>query len=160
MSNVQRTWTINGKQTKLRFPPGRRLLDILRDDLGLTGSKESCGEGACGACTVLVNKEPVVSCILPAGQLVNGTDILTIEGIEKKRIGRVIQQAFLECGAVQCGFCIPGMVVAAYALLIKNPKPSVRAIREALAGNLCRCTGYTKIIQAVKLAATRMPQRK
>ena len=160
MSNVQRTWTINGKQTKLRFPPGRRLLDILRDDLGLTGSKESCGEGECGACTVLVNKEPVVSCILPAGQLVNGTDILTIEGIEKKRIGRVIQQAFLECGAVQCGFCIPGMVVAAYALLIKNPKPSVRAIREALAGNLCLCTGYTKIIQAVKLAATRMPQRK
>ena len=160
MSNVQRTWTINGKQTKLRFPPGRRLLDILRDDLGLTGSKESCGEGECGACTVLVNKEPVVSCILPAGQLVNGTDILTIEGIEKKRIGRVIQQAFLECGAVQCGFCIPGMVVAAYALLIKNPKPSVRAIREALAGNLCHCTGYTKIIQAVKLAATRMPQRK
>ena len=160
MSNVQRTWTINGKQTKLRFPPGRRLLDILRDDLGLTGSKESCGEGECGACTFLVNKEPVVSCILPAGQLVNGTDILTIEGIEKKRIGRVIQQAFLECGAVQCGFCIPGMVVAAYALLIKNPKPSVRAIREALAGNLCRCTGYTKIIQAVKLAATRMPQRK
>ena len=160
MSNVQRTWTINGKQTKLRFPPGRRLLDILRDDLGLTGSKESCGEGECGACTVLVNKEPVVSCILPAGQLVNGTDILTIEGIEKKRIGRVIQQAFLECGAVQCGFCIPGMVVAAYALLSKNPKPSVRAIREALAGNLCRCTGYTKIIQAVKLAATRMPQRK
>jgi len=160
MSNVQRTWTINGKQTKLRFPPGRRLLDILRDDLGLTGSKESCGEGECGACTVLVNKEPVVSCILPAGQLVNGTDILTIEGIEKKRIGRVIQQAFLECGAVQCGFCIPGMVVAACALLIKNPKPSVRAIREALAGNLCRCTGYTKIIQAVKLAATRMPQRK
>ena len=160
MSNVQRTWTINGKQTKLRFPPGRRLLDILRDDLGLTGSKESCGEGECGACTVLVNKEPVVSCILPAGQLVNGTDILTIEGIEKKRIGRVIQQAFLECGAVQCGFCIPGMVVAAYALLIKNPKPSVRAIREALAGNLCRCTGYDKIIQAVKLAATRMPQRK
>ena len=160
MSNAQRTWTINGKQTKLRFPPGRRLLDILRDDLGLTGSKESCGEGECGACTVLVNKEPVVSCILPAGQLVNGTDILTIEGIEKKRIGRVIQQAFLECGAVQCGFCIPGMVVAAYALLIKNPKPSVRAIREALAGNLCRCTGYTKIIQAVKLAATRMPQRK
>ena len=78
----------------------------------------------------------------------------------RKRIGRVIQQAFLECGAVQCGFCIPGMVVAAYALLIKNPKPSVRAIREALAGNLCRCTGYTKIIQAVKLAATRMPQRK
>ena len=144
----------------MRFPPGRRLLDILRDDLGLTGSKESCGEGECGACTVLVNKEPVVSCILPAGQLVNGTDILTIEGIEKKRIGRVIQQAFLECGAVQCGFCIPGMVVAAYALLIKNPKPSVRAIREALAGNLCRCTGYTKIIQAVKLAATRMPQRK
>lgn len=158
MKYVQRIWTINGKQTKLRFPPGRRLLDILRDDLGLTGSKESCGEGECGACTVLINEAPMVSCILPAGQLADGTQILTIEGIEKKHVGRLIQQAFLECGAVQCGFCIPGMVVAAYALLIKNPKPSMRAIREALAGNLCRCTGYAKIIQAVKLAATRLAQ--
>ena len=160
MSNVQRTWTINGKQTKLRFPPGRRLLDILRDDLGLTGSKESCGEGECGACTVIVDGEPVVSCILPVGQLAAGADFLTIEGIEKKRIGRLIQQAFIEVGAVQCGFCIPGMVGSSYALLVRNPKPTVRAIREALAGNLCRCTGYAKIIAAVKLAASRIPAAK
>ena len=160
MSTVKRTWKINGKSVAVRFPAGRRLLDVLREDLGLTGSKESCGEGECGACTVIVDNEPVVSCILPAGQLPDGTAILTIEGIEKKRIGRELQKAYAEAGAVQCGFCIPGMVVSSYALLRKNPKPSVRAIREGLAGNLCRCTGYTKIIAAVKLAASRLPAPK
>ena len=160
MSTVKRTWNVNGKIVAIRFPAGRRLLDVLRDDLGLIGSKESCGEGECGACTVIIDNEPVVSCIVPAGQLPDGTDILTIEGIEKKRAGRLIQQAYLECGAVQCGFCIPGMVVSSYALLCKNPRPSSRAIREGLAGNLCRCTGYTKIIQAVKLAASRLPAPK
>ena len=160
MSTVQRTWKINGKPVRVRAPAGRRLLDLLREDLGLIGSKESCGEGECGACTVIVDDEPVVSCILPVGQLADGTEILTVEGIEKKRIGRLVQQAFIEVGAVQCGFCIPGMVVSAYALLAKNPKPTVRAIREALAGNLCRCTGYAKIIAAVKLAASRFPAAK
>ena len=160
MSTVQRTWKINGKPVRVRAPAGRRLLDLLREDLGLIGSKESCGEGECGACTVIVDDEPVVSCILPVGQLADGTEILTVEGIEKKRIGRLVQQAFIEVGAVQCGFCIPGMVVSAYALLAKNPKPSTRAIREALAGNLCRCTGYAKIIAAVKLAASRIPAAK
>ena len=160
MSTVQRTWKINGKTVRVRAPAGRRLLDLLREDLGLIGSKESCGEGECGACTVIVDDEPVVSCILPVGQLADGTEILTVEGIEKKRIGRLVQQAFIEVGAVQCGFCIPGMVVSAYALLAKNPKPTVRAIREALAGNLCRCTGYAKIIAAVKLAASRIPAAK
>ncbi len=160
MSTVQRTWKINGKPVRVRAPAGRRLLDLLREDLGLIGSKESCGEGECGACTVIVDDEPVVSCILPVGQLADGTEILTVEGIEKKRIGRLVQQAFIEVGAVQCGFCIPGMVVSAYALLAKNPKPTVRAIREALAGNLCRCTGYAKIIAAVKLAASRIPAAK
>ena len=160
MSTVKRTWKINGKSVAVRFPAGRRLLDVLREDLGLIGAKESCGEGECGACTVLVDNEPVVSCILPAGQLPDGADILTIEGIEKKRIGRELQKAYIEAGAVQCGFCIPGMVVSSYALLRKNPKPSVRAIREGLAGNLCRCTGYTKIIAAVKLAASRLPSPK
>ena len=160
MSTVQRTWKINGKPVRVRAPAGRRLLDVLREDLGLIGSKESCGEGECGACTVIVDGEPVVSCILPVGQLADGADILTIEGIEKKRIGRLIQQAFIEVGAVQCGFCIPGMVVSSYALLVRNPKPTVRAIREALAGNLCRCTGYAKIIAAVKLAASRIPAAK
>ena len=160
MSTIQRTWKINGKTVRVRAPAGRRLLDYLREDLGLIGSKESCGEGECGACTVIVDNEPVVSCILPVGQLADGTEILTIEGIEKKPAGRLIQQAYIECGAVQCGFCIPGMVVSSYALLCRNPKPSTGAIREALAGNLCRCTGYTKIIQAVKLAAARLPKRK
>ncbi|NCA81402.1 MAG: (2Fe-2S)-binding protein [Opitutae bacterium] len=160
MSTVKRTWILNGKSVAVRFPPGRRLLDVLREDLGLIGSKESCGEGECGACTVIVDNEPVVSCILPAGQLPDGTEILTIEGIEKKRAGRLLQQAYIEAGAVQCGFCIPGMVVSSYALLSKNPKPSVKAIREGLAGNLCRCTGYTKIIAAVKLAASRLPAPK
>ena len=160
MSTIQRTWKINGKTVRVRAPAGRRLLDYLREDLGLIGSKESCGEGECGACTVIVDNEPVVSCLLPVGQLANGTEILTIEGIEKKPAGRLIQQAYIECGAVQCGFCIPGMVVSSYALLRRNPKPSTGAIREALAGNLCRCTGYTKIVKAVKLAAARLPKRK
>lgn len=160
MSTIQRTWKINGKSVAVRAPAGRRLLDFLREDLGLIGSKEGCGEGECGACTVLIDNEPSVSCIVPVGQLADGTEILTIEGIEKKRAGRLIQQAFVECGAVQCGFCIPGMVVSSYALLMKNPKPSTQAIREGLAGNLCRCTGYTKIIAAVKLAASRIPSKR
>jgi len=160
VSTVQRTWKVNGRTVRVRAPAGRRLLDYLREDLGLIGSKESCGEGECGACTVIVDDEPVVSCILPVGQLADGTEILTVEGIEKKRIGRLVQQAFVEVGAVQCGFCIPGMIVSSYALLAKNPKPSTRAIREALAGNLCRCTGYAKIIAAVKLAAARIPAAK
>jgi aerobic carbon-monoxide dehydrogenase small subunit len=160
MSTVKRTWKVNGQPVSVRVPAGRRLLDVLREDLGLIGSKESCGEGECGACTVMVDNEPMVSCIIPAGQLPDGTDILTIEGIEKKRIGREVQKAYIECGAVQCGFCIPGMVVSSYALLTRNPKPSTKAIREGLAGNLCRCTGYTKIIHAVKLAASRLPAPK
>ncbi len=160
MNIVRRTWKVNGQTVRVRAPAGRRLLDYLREDLGLIGSKESCGEGECGACTVIVDGEPVVSCILPVGQLADGTEILTVEGIEKKRIGRLVQTAFIEVGAVQCGFCIPGMIVSSYALLAKNPKPSTRAIREALAGNLCRCTGYAKIIAAVKLAASRIPAAK
>ncbi len=160
MSIVKRIWKINGKPVAVRAPAGRRLLDFLREDLGLVGSKEGCGEGECGACTVLIDNEPCVSCILPVGQLPDGSEILTIEGIEKKTAGRLIQQAYVECGAVQCGFCIPGMVVSSYALLRKNPRPSTKAIREGLAGNLCRCTGYAKIIAAVKLAASRLPKRK
>ena len=160
MSTIKRTWKVNGKTVRVRAPAGRRLLDCLRDDLGLIGTKESCGEGECGACTVIIDNEPMVSCLVPVGQLADGTEILTIEGIEKKRAGRLIQQAYLECGAVQCGFCIPGMVVSSYALLQKNPRPTARAIREGLAGNLCRCTGYTKIIAAVKLAASRLPAKR
>ncbi len=159
MSQIQRTWKLNGKSITVRAPAGRRLLDLLRENLGLIGSKEGCGEGECGACTVLIDTEPVASCIVPVGQLANGTEILTIEGIEKKRMGRILQKAYIEAGAVQCGFCIPGMIVTSYALLLKNPKPSKKAIREGLSGNLCRCTGYTKIITAVKLAASRLPAK-
>ena len=160
MSIVKRTWTVNGTSVAIRAPAGRRLLDLLREDLGLIGSKESCGEGECGACTVIIDDEPVVSCLVPVGQLPDGTDILTIEGIEKKRAGRLLRQAYVECGAVQCGFSIPGMVVGSYALLRKNPRPSAQAIRAGLAGNLCRCTGYAKIIAAVKLAAARLAGRR
>ena len=153
---VKRTWKINGKRTVLDILPARRLLDVLRDDLGLTGAKEGCGEGECGACTVIVDGDPVVSCLLLAGQVPDGTEILTIEGVSRKRIGRALQQAFIDAGAVQCGFCIPGMVLAAYVLLNRTLSPTERQIRTALAGNLCRCTGYVKIVLAVRLAAQRL----
>ena len=156
MSNVTRTWKLNGKSVTVRAPAGRRLLDVLRDDLGLTGSKESCGEGECGACTVLVDDEPMVSCLIPVGQLPNGTEILTIEGIARKAAGRVIQQAYIECGAVQCGFCTPGMILVTKALLDKNPHPTHEEIKKAFAVNLCRCTGYQQIFNAVELAAKRL----
>jgi carbon-monoxide dehydrogenase small subunit len=156
MRTVQRIWKVNGKLLQLAFPPARRLLDVLREDLHLTGTKESCGEGECGACTILVDGDPVVSCLIPAGQLPNGAEILTIEGLRATSIGEILQDAFVEAGAVQCGFCIPGMIVSSYALLIRQPKPSAAAIRSALAGNLCRCTGYQKIIAAVELAAHRL----
>ncbi len=156
MKKIKRKWKLNGREVTVQVPPGRRLIDVLRDDLKLTGTKEGCGEGECGACTVLVDTDPSVSCLIPAAQLPDGTDILTIEGMEKKKEGRVIQQAFMETGAVQCGFCIPGMVLSSYALLKTNPKPSEATIRTALAGNLCRCTGYVKIVDAVKLAAKRL----
>ena len=151
--------TVNGKPSEVAIDERESLADTLRKRLGLTSVKKGCEVGECGACTVLVDNEPMVSCLIPVGQLPNGTEILTIEGLSRKVAGRVIQQAYIECGAVQCGFCIPGMVISSYALLLRNPKPSTRAIRDALAGNLCRCTGYTKIIQAVKLAATRLAQR-
>lgn len=156
MQSVQRTWNINGTDQTLTLPPGRRLLDILREDLKLTGTKESCGEGECGACTILLNGDPVVSCLIPAGQLPDGTTIQTIEGISRTAIGNALEQAFVEAGAVQCGFCIPGMVISSYALLSANPTPTERAIRTALSGNLCRCTGYKKIVAGVKLAARRL----
>ena len=152
---VQRTWKLNGRRIALEVAPGRRLLDVIRDDFGLTGAKEGCGEGDCGACTLLLDGDPVASCLLLAGQVPDGSDILTIEGVSKKKIGRALQQAFIDAGAVQCGYCIPGMVLAAYALLVRVPSPSERQIKTALAGNLCRCTGYVKIVAAVRLAAKR-----
>ncbi len=157
MNNVTRTWTVNGARRQVVCAPLRRLLDVLREDLGLTGTKEGCGEGECGACTVLLNGAPVTACLVPAGQVADGAEILTVEGLENLPGGRVLQDCYKEKGAAQCGFCIPGMIISSYALLSRNPRPSRQDILEAHAGNLCRCTGYTKIIEAVEAAAARWP---
>jgi len=131
----------------------KRLLDVLREDLRLTGTKEGCGEGECGACSVIVDGQVINSCLVPVCQ-VNGSNILTVEGLA--RDGRLdpLQQAFLECGGAQCGICTPGMLIAARALLDENDDPSRDEIKEAIAGNLCRCTGYVKIIDAIEQAST------
>ncbi len=157
MKKIKRTWKINGDERAVEVPPLRRLLDVIRIDLGLTGTKEGCGEGECGACTILLNGEPVVSCLIPAGQVPSGAEIMTVEGLEKTELGRTLQEAYVEKGAAQCGFCIPGMIMASYALLVKNPNPDEATIREAHSGNLCRCTGYQKIMEAVAAAADRGP---
>jgi carbon-monoxide dehydrogenase small subunit len=156
MNEVTKTWTINGKERTLNVPPLRRLLDVLRENLGMTGTKEGCGEGECGACTVILDNKPVVSCLVPAGQVPDGATILTVEGLEQTVLGRIIQESYEEKGAAQCGFCIPGMMMSTYALLAGNPSPSEEEIRAAHAGNLCRCTGYVKIVEAVNRAAERM----
>ncbi len=147
-------FTLNGQETVVEVPGHRRVLDLLRDDLHLTGTKEGCGEGECGACTILLDDRPVNACLLLACQI-DGRALVTIEGLSDPQSGRLdpVQQAFLDAGAVQCGFCIPGMVMAAKGLLHENPRPTREEIRTALAGNLCRCTGYSKIIDAVELAA-------
>lgn len=134
-----------------------RLIDLLRETLGLKGVKEGCSEGECGACTVLLEDEPVCSCIVPAFQA-SGKRVLTVEGLEKDGKLSALQQAFLTCDAVQCGFCTPGMLMSATALLIKNPSPTEEEIKKALAGNICRCTGYAPIVKAVRLASQEEPQ--
>ena len=142
---------VNNKEYCLNVDPKLRLLDILRDKLGLTGTKEGCSEGECGACTVIMNGEAVHSCLVLASG-VRGKEILTVEGLEQD--GNSIScKKFIEHGAVQCGFCTPGMLMSAKALLMKNPHPTEEEIRLAIAGNLCRCTGYSKIIAAVQDAA-------
>ncbi len=139
---------VNGKKRKLDAPPMKRLLDALREDLGLTGTKEGCGEGECGACTVLIDGEPVNSCLVPVCQA-EGKKIVTVEGLGRGKKLSKLQKAFLDCGGAQCGACTPGMLVAASVL----PKKSSREeIAQALAGNLCRCTGYVKIFDAVEKA--------
>lgn len=145
---------VNGQPLELDVPGMRRLLDVLREDLGLTGTKEGCGEGECGACTVLVDGDPVVSCLVPVCQ-VDGTAISTVEGLAAGGELAPLQRAFLETGGAQCGICTPGMLMAAEAYLASGGGPDEPAIREAIAGNLCRCTGYTKIVDAIRLAAER-----
>ncbi|HAF70966.1 MAG: (2Fe-2S)-binding domain protein [Acetothermia bacterium 64_32] len=143
---------LNGKELELEVPPGRRLVDLLREDLGLTGTKEGCGEGECGACTVIVDGKPRLSCLTAAIQ-VDGKEVLTVEGLAKDGKLHPIQEALVETAGVQCGFCTPGFVMAAYALLLEKPHPSREEVRTWLSGNLCRCTGYEKIVDAVLLAA-------
>lgn len=147
-------FTLNGKAATAPVPGSRRLLDVLREDLHLTGTKEGCGEGECGACSVLIDGQVVNSCLVAAGQ-VDGCSVVTVEGLASPD-GTLspLQQAFVERGAAQCGICTPGMLLAAHALLRDNPSPSVDDVRVALAGNLCRCTGYTKIIDAVLACRT------
>ena len=147
-------FSVNGDDVTLDVPGMRRLLDALREDLGLTGTKEGCGEGECGACSVLVDGEVVDSCLVPVSQ-VDGTAVMTVEGLAPDGQLDTLQQAFLEFGGAQCGICTPGMLMSARAYLDQGGAPVDEDIREAIAGNLCRCTGYTKIIDAIAAAAAR-----
>jgi aerobic-type carbon monoxide dehydrogenase small subunit (CoxS/CutS family) len=146
---------VNGEDHQVLAPVHATLLEVLREQLGLTGTKHGCELGECGTCTVLVDGQPQLSCLLLPVQL-EGCEITTIEGLGSPAHLHPLQQAFLELGAVQCGYCTPGMLLAAKALLDRNPEPSRRQIEEALAGNLCRCTGYVTIVDAVELAARRL----
>ena len=146
------SFVINNKKMNLDVDPSMRLLDVIRNELHLTGTKEGCGEGECGACTVLINEEPINSCLCPVINAANKS-VMTIEGFRETKSYRVIADAFADRGGSQCGFCTPGMILVTYALLKKNPNPSEEEIRFALSGNLCRCTGYQAIVDAVKVAA-------
>jgi carbon-monoxide dehydrogenase small subunit len=141
-------FTVNGKQQRVEAFPMARLLDVLREDLKLTGTKEGCGEGECGACTVIIDDQIVNSCLVPVAQA-SGTEITTIEGVAHEDQLHAVQQAFIDYGGAQCGICTPGMVLAAVDLLRHNPQPTESDIRTGLAGNLCRCTGYMKIFESV-----------
>jgi carbon-monoxide dehydrogenase small subunit len=146
------TLTINGRKHSLDVHPHHTLLQSLRDEAGLTGTKECCSEGECGACTVILNGRGVTACLVLAAEA-DGSDVMTIEGLAPDGRLDPLQQAFVDTGAVQCGFCIPGMIMAARCLLISNPHPTVDEIKEGLAGNLCRCGGYSRIIEAVRSVA-------
>jgi len=148
-------FTVNGKRRRVRVPPMKRLLDVLREDCGLTGTKEGCGEGECGACTVLLDGEPVNSCLVPAAQAA-GAKVVTVEGLAQGPALSLLQRAFVERGGTQCGICTPGVVMAAAVL---GPRPTAERVREALAGNLCRCTGYQRIVEAVRAAAKERTSR-
>jgi carbon-monoxide dehydrogenase small subunit len=148
---------VNGELRTVVVPPMRRLLDVLREDLHLTGTKEGCGEGECGSCSVRMNGELVNSCLIPVLQAYDA-DIETVEGLARDGILHPLQQAFLHCGGAQCGICTPGMLMAAKHLLAHNPHPNIAEIREGLAGNLCRCTGFMRIFESVLLAASGSPQ--
>jgi carbon-monoxide dehydrogenase small subunit len=143
---------VNGEERTVRVPPFKRLLDVLREDLRLTGTKEGCGEGECGSCSVRMNGELVNSCLVPVLQA-DGATMETVEGLERNGEMHPLQRAFLACGGAQCGICTPGMLMAATHLLARNPHPTMAQIREGLAGNLCRCTGFIRIFESVVAAA-------
>jgi aerobic carbon-monoxide dehydrogenase small subunit len=147
------SFVVNGNAHTLETFPMKRLLDVLREDLELTGTKEGCGEGECGACAVILNDELVNSCLVPVAQA-ESARICTVEELSKSGHLHPVQQAFLECGGAQCGICTPGMIMASVALLARHPHPSLDQIREGLAGNLCRCTGYMRIFDAVQQASS------
>ncbi|HWA93484.1 MAG TPA: (2Fe-2S)-binding protein [Terracidiphilus sp.] len=146
-------FTVNGKELEVTPPPMKRLLDVLREDLGLTGTKEGCGEGECGSCSVRMNGDLVNSCMVPVLQ-VSGATVETVEGLAREDEMHPLQKAFLECGGAQCGICTPGMLMAATHLLRHTPRPTMAEIREGLAGNLCRCTGFIRIFESVVAAST------
>jgi len=155
MKNITINCTVNGKAVTVTTEPNKRLLDLLREDLNLTSVKEGCSEGECGACTIIFNGETVTSCCMLAGQA-EGADIITLEGCSVDGKPGIVQQAYMDAGAVQCGFCTPGMILTTVAFLKKNPNPTELEVKDAISGNLCRCTGYAKIVDAVMLAAKRM----
>jgi aerobic carbon-monoxide dehydrogenase small subunit len=158
MSNYRPTirFTLNGEPCALQAPPMKRLLDVLREDLHLTGTKEGCGEGECGSCSVRMNGELVNSCLVPILQA-EGATVQTVEGLAINGELHPLQKAFLACGGAQCGICTPGMLMAAAQLLAVNPHPSMAEIREGLAGNLCRCTGFIRIFESVIAAVSADP---
>ena len=155
MFNIKVSINVNGINYTKEIDPSIRLIDFLRDELKLKGTKEGCGEGECGACTVIVNGKAINSCLMLASSA-HEKNVITIEGISDKDKLHPIQEAFMEAGAVQCGYCTPGMILSAKALLDKKPNASEEEIKVALSGNLCRCTGYKKIIQAVMLAGDKL----
>ena len=149
---------VNGISYQVEVEPWRTLVEVLRETLGLTGTKKSCNEGECGACTVMMDGRPVASCLVLAVDA-QGKEIVTIEGLSEGERLHPIQEAFLKHGAIQCGFCTPGMVISAKALLDQNPKPTVTEVRKAISGNLCRCTGYQHIVDSI-MAASKMMEKK
>ncbi len=150
---IELDFTVNGEPVSVTVPPVRTAAEVLREELGLTGTKIGCGEGECGACTILLDGEAVTSCLLPAARL-RGREVTTIEGLAGPDGAlHPVQQAFVDCGAVQCGFCTPGMVMRTVAFLRENPDPTDREIARSIEGNLCRCTGYVKIPEATRAAA-------
>jgi carbon-monoxide dehydrogenase small subunit len=155
MEKIQISFKLNGQEVSLPVSPNRTLLEMIREDLLLTGTKEGCGEGDCGTCTVILDGKTVNSCLVLAAEA-NGKEILTVEGLSDGERLHPLQQAFVENHGMQCGFCTSGMLMASKALLDKNPSPTRHEIKEALAGNLCRCTGYTKIFKSVEAAAEAM----